>query len=196
MKKIILSVVFCVLALCIAGCAGVQESGGKATDSSSLKDAELTIPYYDHELKLSGIWAYETDKDFEHTLYVVTAIDESSLSDKELKYIDEDAKFSLYVDEGKNEIDFDDAYAMDTARSDGVLYTLYVYPSPYATGSVDNRESFIGSKLVLAAMVTDKQNNTDKEYDWSDFKTSSIIDEFSSEDDFTKKIGVFGYSAI
>ena len=117
------------------------------------------IDYNDDYVTVNSMVAYDSEVNFEHTLYVVVTIDYSALSESDFHwFIEEDFDISAYVTHKKNEYDFKRLSLLGKLYdSDTDTLWIVLNSSFFDT----NRYDFSGADIVLSVDVEQDVEDTE-----------------------------------
>ena len=109
------------------------------------------IDYNDNYVTVKSMTAYDSETNFEHTLYLVVAIDYSALSESEFHwFLEEDFRISAYATLEKNEYDFETLGLLGKLYDSNTDTLRIVFNSSFFDV---NRYDFSGADIVLSIDV-------------------------------------------
>lgn len=148
MKKI--TAILLSASLLLSGCGTPKPDRGDEFRSDELP---ISVKYNDLTVDLKSISFYEEDSDTGYDLYAVAYVSFPDFSEEDLYWMDEDEEFDLrlYLDGGKNDIDFDSLHSADYYKLDDNtrLYCFFAEDK--------ERYSFTGTDVVASLSLTQKE---------------------------------------
>jgi len=170
LKKSILSILCIALLACSSCSNGSNDYGVKSsTDeqgnfiietkgSRTIRISELpgSLKYNDTSVSLESVRIFQSKYDYEYTLYVVTTVDVSNLSDDELHWFREsDFDSAVYLTNDKNKYDFDSMNLLGSLLLTDEKQIYFVYTTSFIS---ENRYSF--DSVELSVSLNTKQEET------------------------------------
>lgn len=170
MKRKTLALLLCA-ALLLTAC-GPSSTASSSTDAYGNRVTHMSgrttvfadelpaiIDYNDNYVTVKSMVAYDSEVNFEHTLYVVVTIDYSALSESEFHwFLEEDFNISAYATHEKNGYDF---------KRLGLLGKLYdsntdtLWIVLHSSFFDSNRHDFSGADVVLSVEVAQGVDGSD-----------------------------------
>lgn len=141
----------------------VYESEGSRT--VMIHSLPYDLKYNDYNIPIIDVSFYENEVDYEYTLFIVTTLDVSSLTDADIKWLrEEDLDVDAYITSEKNEIDFKSASMLGSLLLTDSKELIIVHTSPF---TLESRYSFEGSKVSVTLTATQEETYERKKDDGS-----------------------------